>query len=636
MQATRNNNVNGRQQMPMKPHSIDAEEATLGSMLVDPSVISIVREMINPDDFYMIKNRWLYEILIDMHERGDAIDFLTVTNEIERLGKSGDIDMAYHSHLINTVPTAIHAPAYAQIVADTSACRTILDIAGDMAKGAYGDGANSIDDVIDKGVMHLMAVKARVSPKDEPEKQLSVIPDLPKEAKLDYNPAWNVGRFITRYADYGMAASPMTPRLFHESAALWLASVVIARRLKLCMDFATIYPNLYILWLAASTLWHKTTAMNILSRLAWKACPHLLAAQDSTFEAMLSDMAGKEPSSKPMLSENDARIWSDGRNYPAQKGLIRDEISGLLAGAGKDYNAGILEALLDFYESRDYPPYTRSTKSEGHIVIKNPYMCLLGASTPAAMSKHMTVETLWSNGWWPRFALLTPETERPDYLESKDPGSLDRLVSVLDRLYNMLPNEHIYPDPPRAKSVVIEQDALAAWKKYQKAVGYDLVTDSLNSRLWPVYGRLPIHGLKTAMILAALDWSEGCFKNPDVWYANRSAVYYKWVRDIPQVPTITLQHMARALYITEQWRASAHRALVAVTTSEAGRFLQQVLSYVGRYGQKGATLRDLYRALHKQPQEVESALRQLMATGEVIEGEYRSRGGRPAKRYKLA
>lgn len=107
------------------------------------------------------------------------------------------------------------------------------------------------------------------------------------------------GQVVDRYVAYAETISPMTPRLFHESAALWLGAVAIARRMVLSTLFGPLFPNVFILWLAPTTLFRKSTALDVAHRLARQVFPHLMAAQDTTPEAFLSDLAGAAPPRRP-------------------------------------------------------------------------------------------------------------------------------------------------------------------------------------------------------------------------------------------------------------------------------------------------------------------------------------------------
>ena len=117
------------------------------------------------------------------------------------------------------------------------------------------------------------------------------------------------------------------------------------------------------------------------------------------------------------------------------------------------------------------------------------------------------------------------------------------------------------------------------------------------------------------IILAALDWPQET-----------------------NAPTIGMSHLARAMEICEEWRASAHRALAGATTCDVDKLLQRILRQVGRYMPSGATLRDLYKSMKDQPPaDIEEALAQLQRLGEIytVDVGAGQKGGRPTIKYRL-
>jgi len=150
----------------MVPHSVEAEEAVLGSLLIDPESIFRVSPFLHPDDFYIVKHRWVYEACLRLHERREPIDFLTVTEELEKRGQLAEIGgPAFVSYLINVVPTAIHAEGYGRIVEHTAVRRKLLQAASDIAQYAYDEAAD-VDDTIDKSEQVLFAVSQRRQSRD--------------------------------------------------------------------------------------------------------------------------------------------------------------------------------------------------------------------------------------------------------------------------------------------------------------------------------------------------------------------------------------------------------------------------------------------------------------------------------------
>src|SRR5512142_1907431 len=90
----------------MPPHSVEAEEAVLGSILIDPEAIYRVSGFLKAEDFYIVKNQWVWEAGLALHERREPIDFVTLTRELEARGQLAEIGgPAYISQLINGVPT---------------------------------------------------------------------------------------------------------------------------------------------------------------------------------------------------------------------------------------------------------------------------------------------------------------------------------------------------------------------------------------------------------------------------------------------------------------------------------------------------------------------------------------------------
>lgn len=594
--------------MTTLPHDDEAERLLLSGLWRDPLEADKAR-WLPGDALFIHKHRWALEVFLHQIDAGD-LTFSGVCQELEARGQLGEIGgerflLDLQSSDIPNVPI----DRCIDRILKAKQARDLIAGAGDIAKYAY---ARQVDDAL----AVLDATHAKFSgnghhtTKHAPEAE--IFPSLPASARLDPELAHGAGWFVDLYCNHALAISPMTPVIFHESAALWLGAVGIARRLKIPMPFGDVFPNLYILWLALTTLYRKTTALDIGRDLARKVFGHLIAPQDTTPEALLSDLSGAQPSNFFDMAGTDQELWKAERNFSAQRGLVYDEMSGLLAQAGKDYNAGLVEAFLRFYDCD--PHFSRSTLQRGRVTVRNSYLSILGASTPAAMSMHMTSERLWANGFWPRFALLTPDSDRPDWQRAtKSPEPTD-LRQVLHDLHAKLPTP-TWPEPPAARDVILGDDVFAAWENYNRALSYDLLTSDLDSKLWGTYGRLPVQCLKVAMILSALDWTQ----------SNDAA------------PVIELPHLARAISITESWRASAHRALTIVTSGDFDRLQRRITQQLSHFEPDGATMRDLYRAMRdKSPDEIRGALAQLQDLGQVQEIDAKPAGrGRPTKRYRL-
>jgi len=149
-----------------QPHSRQAEEAVLGAVLINQESYFDVAQFLQPDDFYIIRNRWIWEAFTHLHERRSPIDYLTVCQELEQQNQLADVGgPAYIMTLINQTPSSLHADAYGHIIEETSLRRRMLTSANDMAKLAY-DQQKTIDTVIDEAEKSIFGISERRVRKD--------------------------------------------------------------------------------------------------------------------------------------------------------------------------------------------------------------------------------------------------------------------------------------------------------------------------------------------------------------------------------------------------------------------------------------------------------------------------------------
>ena len=145
----------------LPPQNIEAEEAVLGAILIDPDAIIRIAAFLRAEDFYREKHTWIYDAVLALHERREAVDFLTVCDELERRGQLAEVGGAgFITTLINAVPTSIHAEHYAHIVERTATRRRLIDAAGQIAALAYQE-AEDVDEVVDRAEQVLFGVSER-------------------------------------------------------------------------------------------------------------------------------------------------------------------------------------------------------------------------------------------------------------------------------------------------------------------------------------------------------------------------------------------------------------------------------------------------------------------------------------------
>ncbi len=132
------------------PANVEAEQAVLGSLLIDPDAIIKVASTLRDADFYREPHQWIYRALLSLHERREPADFVTLVDELERNEQLEDIGgPAYITQLINSTPTAIYVDHYARIVERTATLRRLIGAANQIAELAY-DESHEVDEVVDR------------------------------------------------------------------------------------------------------------------------------------------------------------------------------------------------------------------------------------------------------------------------------------------------------------------------------------------------------------------------------------------------------------------------------------------------------------------------------------------------------
>ena len=132
------------------PHNLEAEQSTLGAMLIDKEAISVVTEILNSEDFYKEAHRTIFDVIVTLYNRAEPVDLVMVTellrqrNALEQVGGA-----TYISSLANSVPTSANASYYADIVKDKSLYRALVN-AGSKVVSIGFEGLEDIDESIDK------------------------------------------------------------------------------------------------------------------------------------------------------------------------------------------------------------------------------------------------------------------------------------------------------------------------------------------------------------------------------------------------------------------------------------------------------------------------------------------------------
>ena len=120
------------------PHDLEAEEAVLGSVLIDGECLTRLAPLLREGDFYRERNQVCFDAAMALFRRGQAVDQVTLAGELARAEKLDLVGgMAYLSHLVSITPTSVHAEYYAQSVSRTSGMRRLIDAGNRIVELGY-------------------------------------------------------------------------------------------------------------------------------------------------------------------------------------------------------------------------------------------------------------------------------------------------------------------------------------------------------------------------------------------------------------------------------------------------------------------------------------------------------------------
>jgi replicative DNA helicase len=148
------------------PHNLEAEEAVLGSVLIDREAVGHIATFLHAEDFYRERNRAIFAAALNLFDRREPTDILTLKDELERAAKLEECGgAAYLASLSANVPTAVHAEYYARIVERTSVLRRLIGAAGQIAAIGY-EATDDVDSALDRAEQALFTVSQRRQSKD--------------------------------------------------------------------------------------------------------------------------------------------------------------------------------------------------------------------------------------------------------------------------------------------------------------------------------------------------------------------------------------------------------------------------------------------------------------------------------------
>lgn len=148
----------------LPPHDIEAEEAVIGSLIVDPDAIFKIATFLVPEDFFDETNQVIYQACLSVHQRNEVVNQITVAHELMRQNRLEQIGgAAYLSHLLSITPTPLYVEHYARIVSNAAAMRRLIVAAGQIAAIGYAAGAD-VESTLNKAIDILFQVGSKGAP----------------------------------------------------------------------------------------------------------------------------------------------------------------------------------------------------------------------------------------------------------------------------------------------------------------------------------------------------------------------------------------------------------------------------------------------------------------------------------------
>lgn len=148
------------------PHSIEAEQATLGSILIDNDAIFKVIDFLQPEHFYRTAHQIIYESIRELIEKNEPVDLLTLSEHLRKKGKLDEVGgFSYLATLTNIAPTALNIEVYAKIVEEKAILREIIKSGIEIINLAFA-GEDDVGTILDKSqeILFNIAKKRMVSP----------------------------------------------------------------------------------------------------------------------------------------------------------------------------------------------------------------------------------------------------------------------------------------------------------------------------------------------------------------------------------------------------------------------------------------------------------------------------------------
>ncbi|MGH1426387.1 MAG: replicative DNA helicase [Arenicella sp.] len=154
--------------LTLPPQAIDAEQSLLGSLMLDSHIIDEVESEIEGRDFYRSDHQKVFNAIQTLSKRDEAIDVITVSEELEKSGKLKEIGgLAYLSSLAKNTPNSGNVVSYAKIVRENAILRRLIETSNDIIEKSYHPDGDKYDAILDYAEQRILEIKNQEGKTDD-------------------------------------------------------------------------------------------------------------------------------------------------------------------------------------------------------------------------------------------------------------------------------------------------------------------------------------------------------------------------------------------------------------------------------------------------------------------------------------
>ncbi|WP_293748472.1 replicative DNA helicase [uncultured Paraglaciecola sp.] len=164
------------EKLKIPPHSIEAEQSVLGSMLIAPDAWDKVAEIVVEEDFYNRSHQIIYRAIVRLLTKSHPIDLITVSEDLEEMDELESAGgFAYLGELAKNTPSSANVSAYAQIIKERAITRELIGVAHEIADTGYNPEGRNSGEILDMAESKVFEIAEKRTGKDEGPKNVEAV-----------------------------------------------------------------------------------------------------------------------------------------------------------------------------------------------------------------------------------------------------------------------------------------------------------------------------------------------------------------------------------------------------------------------------------------------------------------------------